>query len=712
MLRATRRRTRYGTHVCAITAALLLLLSVALLHSRLTSDRPTRRSSTQIDAATFDDPFTDDPLLRDSDSDPRTRSSDDRIDELDVVDEDSSKVSDEEEILRGVESEEEENELSRVSSSTSASSTSSGYYFDHVKGVIRRAFDKRSIDEIDGWDDYSAAFDGGLGSEEDRSKVAFGSDDVPVDEDTRKKVMEVKGVEDALLLKLGSHSSPLREGWGPWFDAKSDFLRKDRMFKSNSEMLNPQSNPLLQDPDGAGVTGLTRGDKVIKKGLLNELKVVPFLLKKPLAASESKSEDVIASDFVQGHSTSNHDGVGTTYTNAKKTSLVKDARGDKEIKLVHRTLGESTVVYSHTRKLLKDGHDSKGERTLNQSRGSGGVVDESSSDKKAKKLPVRGAAHNIQMKHKVSRPIYADGKRWGYFPGLKPHLSFSNFMDAFFRKGNCSMTVFMVWNSPPWMYGVRHQRGLESLHFHHPSACIVVFSETIDLDFFKGFVNEGFKIAVAMPNLEELLEDTPSSVFASVWNEWRMTKFYSTHYSELVRLAALYRYGGIYLDCDVIVLNPLSSLTNSVALEDIPAGSPLNGAVMAFAKNSSFIMQCLLEFYSTYDDTLLRGNGADLLTRVFSNFSSNGNHVSEQRHLTVRNSFAFFPINSNDIIRYLAAPETESERFQQDALYSKILNESYTFHFWNSLTSTLLPEEGSLVARLINRYCIRCSDVM
>ncbi|GAB2213734.1 hypothetical protein Droror1_Dr00018047 [Drosera rotundifolia] len=274
------------------------------------------------------------------------------------------------------------------------------------------------------------------------------------------------------------------------------------------------------------------------------------------------------------------------------------------------------------------------------------------------------------------------------------------------------MRVFMVWNSPPWMFGVRHQRGLESLLFHHPNACIVVFSETIDLDFFKGFVEEGFKIAVAMPNLEELLEGTPTSVFASVWHEWRITKFYSTHYSELIRLAALYRYGGIYLDSDIIILNPLSSLTNSVAFEDIPVNSPLNGAVMAFDKNSSFIMECLLEFYSTYDDTLLRWNGADLLTRVFGNFSSAGNHQSKQPHLNVQNSFDFFPINSNDIIRYLATPETESEGAVQDALYKKILGESYAFHFWNSLTASLVPEEGSLVARLINRYCIRCSDIM
>lgn len=50
-----------------------------------------------------------------------------------------------------------------------------------------------------------------------------------------------------------------------------------------------------------------------------------------------------------------------------------------------------------------------------------------------------------------------------------------------------------------------------------------------------------YKVAVAMPNLDELLKDTPAHIFSSVWFEWRKTKFYPTHYSELIRLAALYK---------------------------------------------------------------------------------------------------------------------------------------------------------------------------
>lgn len=47
----------------------------------------------------------------------------------------------------------------------------------------------------------------------------------------------------------------------------------------------------------------------------------------------------------------------------------------------------------------------------------------------------------------------------------------------------------------------------------------------------------------------------------------------------------LSRYGGIYLDSDIIVLKSLSSLSNSVGMEDRDNGRSLNGAVMAFRRH-------------------------------------------------------------------------------------------------------------------------------
>lgn len=595
----------------------------------------------------------------------------DKIDELDTLDDNDVVVDNEEKPKK----------------------SSSGYYFDHLSGSIRRAFNKRSIDD---WDfDYSG-FPTLQSNVEDKSKTAFGSDDFPVDDEVRRKMTLVKDIEDALLLKTGKGKSPLRETWGEWFDKKGEFLRRDKMFKSHLEVLNPMNNPLLQDPDGVGISGLTRGDKVLQKLLLNEFKLVPFIGKKPLGVLDSSG---------------NLNFRGNGREELGRRSEIKRAE--------RRTLDDSVNNESYSKRVnneepVKD--ESSGNAT-------GELYDKEVNDSN-KYLSARGNESSktdeavrdskaYQSKNEFSSHIYADGKRWGYYPGLHPRLSFSNFMDAFFRKGKCDMRVFMVWNSPPWMYSVRHQRGLESVLFHHRDACVVVFSETIELDFFKdSFVKDGFKVAVVMPNLDELLKDTPAHEFASVWFEWRKTKFYNTHYSELVRLAALYKYGGIYMDSDIIVLKSLSSLNNSVGMEDKFPGSSLNGAVMAFRKHSPFILECLKEFYLTYDETRLRWNGADLLQRVARRFWSVDNSYSKKIELNVQPSFFFFPICPQNISRYFITSATESEKAQQDALFKRILGGSLTFHFWNSMTSALIPEPESLVARLIDKSCIYCFDVL
>lgn len=612
------------------------------------------------------------------DTNDRSSNSDDLIDELDDAALNTNGNSNIDEFLLG---ESEEGDEEENVGSGENNKGSSLYYYDHQSGAVRRGFNKKSIDE---WEDY-ISFERKLGLDfgfsHEGSNAAFSSDDVPVDEKIREKVTEIQGIEDALLLK----GSKLREGWGEWFDKKGDFLRRDKMFKSNLDVLNPLHNPILQDPDGPGVTGLTRGDKLVQKGLLNEFKKVTFPLKKALTTGElrilPKSDNVnvggretmrIKRKTLDNNSSTSSNSSSTSSDNGKKNN----ATADSDV---------------HVRLEVNEIEDPNGIQSSSKRRNYG--------TKEVK---------NAQ--NELSGLIYANGKRWGYYPGLDSRLSFSNFMDAFFRKGKCNKRFFMVWNSAPWMFGVRYQRGLESVLFHNRDACVVIFSEALELNFFNNFVKEGFKVAVVMPNLDELLEDTKAHVFASVWHDWKKTKYYPIHYSELIRLAALYKYGGVYLDSDIIMLKPLHSLNSIVGLEDELNKDSLNGAVMAFRKHSPFVKECLTEFYLSYDDTLLRWNGADLLSRVAQNVSSNKDLLDRKMELNLQPYFVFFPISHNNISRYFAAPGTESERAEQELLLNRILKESVTVHLWNSVTSALIPEPESLIARLINHFCIHCSD--
>lgn len=54
----------------------------------------------------------------------------------------------------------------------------------------------------------------------------------------------------------------------------------------------------------------------------------------------------------------------------------------------------------------------------------------------------------------------------------------------------------------------------------------------------------------------------------------------------------------------------------------------------------------------------------------------------------------------------------ETEKAEQDTLFKTILKDAVTFHFWNGLTSAMIPEAGSLVYRIINYHCLHCSDTL
>ncbi|KAI4370885.1 hypothetical protein MLD38_019183 [Melastoma candidum] len=657
--------------VCAVVSAVLFLLTITLLYFHLSisaSPFPVNRRTS---------PDRNRGALQGLDS------ADDDAERIDVVEE-------KRDLPRKPVKDSEEEEEEEEEGEDGGRSSGKSYFYDHLTGIIRRAFRKGSIEE---WDDDASASELSIGladSSGDDAEGVFGSDDVVVDESVRRKVVEVKNIEEALLLR-GSKGA-LREGWGEWFEKKGDFLRKERMFRTGMEILNPMNNPMLQDPDGVGVTGLTRGDRLVQKWWVEDLRKVPFPgVKKPLG--------ITGRSDLEGN-------VGESNRRMERGRGVSDVR-----KIDRRTLDDEDVRKnvddSRGREVSDESGAKFGSNRRRSSSGRNAGDDESSDDDGD-----IGSEEGVKAKgaNEIAGHVYPDGSTWGYFPGLHPGLSFSEFMTTFLRRGNCKLRIFMVWNSPPWMFTVRYQRTLESMLSQHPESCIAVLSETIELDFFKGsFVKDGYKVAVAMPNLDELLKDTPNHVFASLWYEWRKTKFYPTHYSELVRLAALYKYGGIYLDFDVIVLKPLSTLNNAVGLENGLDQWSLNGAVMAFNRHSPFIRKCLEEYYVSYDDTKPRWNGADLLTRVAKNFSRTS---QEMMDLEAQPPSVFFPIRKEDILRYFYAPSTKAEKEAQEALFQRITSESLAFHFWNSLTSSLVPEQDSLAARLIDHRCMYCTDVL
>ncbi|KAL3681298.1 hypothetical protein R1sor_024254 [Riccia sorocarpa] len=533
------------------------------------------------------------------------------------------------------------------------------------------------------------------------SRGVFSTDDEPVDDDTLRRMESMMDFEDVLMIKKSS-SSELRSK-SKLFDKDS---KKSGLGRYAYDLLNPANNPLLQDPDTSEGGGLTKSDRVLLKARRRR-----FLegenatnADRKLVTLSEETPRIIGSD-----EESSHNRIQET-----ETEETGQSRLESPVKLlieegaVTNTDARPETVTSST-SVAKVAIYDKHRRKSSSGRGKGRASvrremkgNNESQNQVSRKAGTQG--HKLQTN--------GDTRRWGQFPGLHPKLSFTGFMEEFLLDEKCGLRVFMAWSTPPWSFTVRHQRVLESLLIFHPDACVVVFSESIQLTFFQSFVAEGYRVAVAMPQLQELLEDTPSEAFAEIYLNWRQVKLFSRHYTELLRLAALYKYGGIYLDMDMLVLKPLTSLQNTLGSEVLPDGHTRpNGAIMVFERFSPFLNACMAEFTATYDEKLVEWNGASLLERVVNGrLDELGANV--QSSFSVREPSAFFPLSSTDISRYFSSPENETDRVEEDLLYDKILEESYTVHLWNPLTSNRVPEPGSLVQRLMERKCLRCMDVL
>eukprot|EP00479_Gromia_sphaerica_P000432 TRINITY_DN10498_c0_g1_i1.p1 TRINITY_DN10498_c0_g1~~TRINITY_DN10498_c0_g1_i1.p1 ORF type:complete len:152 (+),score=9.88 TRINITY_DN10498_c0_g1_i1:140-595(+) len=101
-------------------------------------------------------------------------------------------------------------------------------------------------------------------------------------------------------------------------------------------------------------------------------------------------------------------------------------------------------------------------------------------------------------------------------------------------------------------------------------------------------------------------------------------------------MALIWKYGGMYMDSDIISVNPIDQ---SVVYGPVDQGAGrVNNAVLAFWEpQSDFIMKCMQKFYQEFDPAIWGHNGPDLMSRVYYNV------VRKQQHLIPRVSYHIIP---------------------------------------------------------------------
>ncbi|XP_044535232.1 lactosylceramide 4-alpha-galactosyltransferase [Gracilinanus agilis] len=205
-------------------------------------------------------------------------------------------------------------------------------------------------------------------------------------------------------------------------------------------------------------------------------------------------------------------------------------------------------------------------------------------------------------------------------------------------------------------------------------------------------------------DLPGLFEGTPlASWYTSINLLWQ--PYLLPVLSDAARIAIMWKFGGIYLDTDFIVLKNLKNLSNVLGTQ---SKHVLNGAFLAFEPRHEFIKLCMQDFVDHYNGWIWGHQGPQLLTRVFKRWCGSKSLQDRQSCRGVRAlpQEAFYPITWQDWKKY----------FEDISLseFHRLLRKTYAVHVWNKKSQGVSFEVTSrvLLAQLYSRYCPLTSEAM
>ncbi|KAJ3069642.1 Lactosylceramide 4-alpha-galactosyltransferase [Podochytrium sp. JEL0797] len=162
------------------------------------------------------------------------------------------------------------------------------------------------------------------------------------------------------------------------------------------------------------------------------------------------------------------------------------------------------------------------------------------------------------------------------------------------------------------------------------------------------------------------------------------------------RLANLYKNGGVYLDMDIVSLNPIREMGRGIAMQD---SRRMNNAYLAFPKGDEFLRVLMERFVKDFKGYMWGHNGPELVTRTF-NATCNPPHPNEIcTGLHLSPTARFFPVKFGERAWLF------DEWTQKCALLRDIADNSVGLHWWNKRTQGTLISNATTVAVILRNAC-------
>lgn len=263
--------------------------------------------------------------------------------------------------------------------------------------------------------------------------------------------------------------------------------------------------------------------------------------------------------------------------------------------------------------------------------------------------------------------------------------------------------VFFVETSQQTTPSYLFSCSVESAARTHPASRVVVLMRGLDKKNTSLPQHWAFSLLSCFPNVEiqpldltELFSGTPLKQWY-LWPLRHWEPYFFPVLSDACRIVLMWKFGGIYLDTDFIVVKNLQNLTNALGIQDHDV---LNGAFLSFKPKHKFMELCMQDFVENYNGWVWGRQGPELLTRVFKKWCS----IQTIRSMSCQGVNALppeavYPVpwqNWKKLFEAVSASELH-----------KLLKNTYAVHIWNKLshgTKLEIPSQA-LLAQLYSQFC-------
>ena len=266
--------------------------------------------------------------------------------------------------------------------------------------------------------------------------------------------------------------------------------------------------------------------------------------------------------------------------------------------------------------------------------------------------------------------------------------------------------TFHIIHSSESPYDIRQRRTIESILHNHPNANIILYgSNEKDLSSVDPLSEAGYHVTKSLlPTLSDFLSTTKGISSTVIRNAFQKAQ----GQVKLMALLLLYRDGGVYLDSDMILLQPLNQTMSNVVVEKDQ--DHISGSVLIFEKHNPILEKCIKAYANGADGTL-----ENVLTQTISD-SSRPIHTQYGRMgLTRLSSATFFPTMAQDAEEVYFEQDSTAQGTKANEIKATLkdpMTLGVKLFYDEKPYDGTLTKKGTIARDLYKDYCVLCSDVL